>query len=385
MTIGFVLLNCLIVTAVFSQDTPGRKSEFEIRPPDCKSAFLLEVSSGDVVYEMNSHEALAPASMVKIMVIYLTLEKIESGEIHLTDVITTSAKASKMGGSQVYLKQGETFTLEELLKAVIIQSANDAALAISEHISGTSGAFVDIMNQTAHEMEMLDTVYYTPHGLPPAANQTADLSSAHDMAILARQLVIKHPEIFQWSSQDKAEFRDGKFIMTNTNRLIGKFPGCDGLKTGYYRKAGFCITATASRKGIRMISVVMGCQKSQLRFDEAARLLSWGFNQYINFELIRKGDSAAQSISVINGVKQEIIPLASQTFTATIRKNATESIIKKTVLKRELSAPVEKDAPCGSILFMLGDKTLGEVPLISPEAVEELGLWGKMLRMIGFD
>jgi len=389
-----LIFPCLRVSAEATGKETGTK-EIEIsedRPvfsafktPECNSAIVMEASTGEIVYSLEPATPFPPASMVKIMVIFLTLEKIKDGEIHLDDIVTTSARASGMGGSQVYLKHGETFALEELLKAVIIQSANDASIAIAEHISGSVEAFVDLMNYKAGKLGMKNSIYHTPHGLPPGKEQEPDMVSAHDLAILTRALMMEFPEVLKWSRMEQEEFRDGKFLMTNTNKLIKKYSGCDGLKTGYYRNAGFSVTATAQRKGIRMIAVIMGCKNSRTRFGEASRLLSLGFNQYDEFELIQNGVSASKPIQIINGVKKELYPVTQSNLTAIIRKDTETEIVKKTVFLGDLTAPVTKGTVCGSIVFMLGERNLGEVQLIASEDIEKLGLWGKMLRIIGFE
>jgi D-alanyl-D-alanine carboxypeptidase (penicillin-binding protein 5/6) len=354
-----------------------------LSPPCCRAAVVMEASSGDVIYKLNADQPLPPASMVKMMLIYIAMKRVQAGELHLTDLITTSAHASKMGGSQVYLKHGEQFTLEEMLQAVIIQSANDAAMAIAEHIAGSARGFVDMMNATAEELGMTHTTFHSPHGLPPARHQKSDLSSALDMAILARAIITEFPEVLKWSKSDQVGFREDTFIMTNTNKLIRSFPGCDGLKTGYYREAGFNVTATAKQKNVRIIVVVMGCHKGRERFEEAARLLRWGFDQYTEFTLIEKGDAIDKTIPVTDGIKVETTPTAASTVKAVVLKKRIGEIIRKIHLVSELPAPVEPGAKCGEITFLLDDRVLGHVDLVTDEAIPELGFWAKCLRFVG--
>ena len=368
---------------VLEEQTKPPANKDIIQPPDCSSAIVMEASTGDIVYEYNSHQPLPPASMVKMMVALITMEKVDSGELSLKAKITTSANASRMGGSQVYLKQGEEFTLEELMKAVMIQSANDAAVAIAEYIGGSSKGFVDLMNQKASQLGMSDSKFYSPHGLPPGKGQEADLVSAYDMAILARALVTKHPMVLKWSSMEKSDFRNGEFIMTNTNRLVSKFPGCDGLKTGYYRKAGFCLTSTAERNGIRIIAVVMGCEKAKLRFNEAARLLSWGFNLFTKVSLAQKNSVIEQSIPVIKGVKIETLPVIDQDLSVVMRKQDKDKVMLKTAMVKSLDAPVDSGQPCGNVTYFLGEKEIGKVGLITSEKIEALGFFGRLMRWVG--
>jgi len=353
-------------------------------PETCKSALVMEVSSGDIIYEYNSRERLSPASMTKMMLILITMDRVKSGDLSMEDPITTSAHASRMGGSQVYLAHNEVFTLQEMLKAVLIQSANDASMAIAEHIGGSVQGFIDLMNARARELGLEDTEYHSPHGLPPGRGQKPDLTSARDLALLGRVLVTRHPEILRWCRLDKEPFRDGKFIMTNTNRLIKQFVGCDGLKTGYYHSAGFSVTATAEQDGVRIIAVVMGCKKRQKRFDEAARLMKWGLMQYRNVDLVEAGAVSDRSIPVVNGTLTETVPVMAETVTAVIRRDMADRIVKKTTLDRELTAPVQPGQSCGNVTFLLDDREIGRTALKTGEEIEALSWWGKLKRAIGF-
>jgi serine-type D-Ala-D-Ala carboxypeptidase (penicillin-binding protein 5/6) len=350
---------------------------------NCKAALVMETTSGEIIFEHNIHDPVYPASMVKMMLILITVEKVKTGDISFDDVITVSAAASKIGGSQVFLKHNETFTLQELFESVLIQSANDSSHAIAEHIAGSHTAFVDIMNLRASQLGMTGTVFHSPHGLPPGQDRDADISTAYDLAILARELVTRHPEILQWTSMDTKPFRDGTFIMTNTNRLLRQMQECDGLKTGYYRNAGFSITATAGKDGVRIIAVVAGCDKGQERFSEAARLLKWGLSLFKHYELITPGFPIDTGIPVINGSKQVTRPVAQSGVRAVIPKDRVNDIIMKTTLERELTAPVEPGLVCGNISFFLDEHDLGSSPLVTIEAIEALSWWGKLKQKVG--
>ena len=231
---------------------------------DYDAVILMEAASGEILHAENEHEPLPPASMVKMMTELIVLELVEAGEIAMDEPVTTSAKASRMGGSQVYLKHGEVFTLEQMLLALAVHSANDAAVALAEHVAGSDIAFVEMMNRRARELGMDDTEFHFVHGLPPALGQRSDLSSAHDMALLGRELC-RHPEALRWAVLDRVPFRDGKFLLTNPNPLIGTYRGLDGIKTGFHSRAGYCLTATAHQKGVRLISVVMGASSNTAR------------------------------------------------------------------------------------------------------------------------
>ncbi|MGH7949910.1 MAG: D-alanyl-D-alanine carboxypeptidase family protein, partial [Candidatus Binataceae bacterium] len=240
-----------------------------------EAAVLLEPTTGKFIFEKNEHEPWPTASLTKMMLMLIVAEKLNDGSLKLTDQIITSRRASKMGGSQAYLREGETFTLEDMMRAVVVHSANDASVAIAEHIAGSDDAFVRLMNRRAQQLEMKDTRYYSVHGLPAAAGDKEDVSSAYDCAILARQL-IKFPHIMRWSAIDTAPFRGGEFELRNTNHLVREYRGCDGLKTGFHARAGFSVVATARRDGMRLIAVVLGSPRKRQNFKEAAELMSLG-------------------------------------------------------------------------------------------------------------
>lgn len=364
--------------AFLSPETPLPSS-----PNNCKAALVMETTSGEIIFEHNVHDPIYPASMVKMMLILITMEKVKEGDISFDDSITVSAAASKIGGSQVFLKHNETFTLQELFESVLIQSANDSSHAIAEYIAGSHTAFVEIMNQRAVQLGMTHTVFHSPHGLPPGQDRDADITTAHDLAILARELVTRHPEILQWTKMDTKPFRDGTFIMTNTNRLLRQMEECDGLKTGYYRTAGFSITATAQKDGVRIIAVVAGCDKGQERFSEAARLLRWGLSLFKNYTLMTPGFPIETGIPVINGAKQETRPVAQTSVSAVIPKDRMNDIIMKTTLDRELTAPLEPGLVCGNIRFFLDDHEIGSSALVTDETIEALSWWGKLKQKVG--
>ncbi len=377
----FILISLFFASSSLAFLSP--ETHLPSPPKNCQTALVMETSSGEIIFEHNIHDTIYPASMVKMMLILITMEKVKSEEISFNDVITVSAAASKIGGSQVYLKHNETFTLQELLVSVLIQSANDSSHAIAEHIAGTRDGFVELMNLRASQLGMENTTYQSPHGLPPDAQRGPDVTTAHDLAILARELLIEHPEILQWTSLDTKPFRDGTFIMTNTNRLVRSFEGCDGLKTGYYRDAGFSITATTEQKGVRVITVVAGCDKGKERFNEAERLMKWGLSLFINTELITEGFPVEDLIPVVNGAKLETRPVAQNDVKAVIPRDRINDIIMKTTLERELVAPLEPDILCGTISFYLDNRELGTSDLVTTETIEALGWWGRLKRKVG--
>ncbi len=367
-----------IIKAV-KQRTAARS---DVNAPPCKAAILLDAASGEVLSDLNAHEPLAPASMVKMMTAYIALKKAKEGEIHLEDQISVSSNASKMGGSQVFLRQGEVFSLQQLLEALLIQSANDAAVAIAEYISGSTLGFVELMNAEAQELGMKESSFQSPHGLPPGKDQRADLVSAFDFALLARAIITQQPEIIELTKRESGEFRNGQFIMRNHNDLLRKFQGTDGIKTGFYSEAGFCVTATALRNGVRMIAVVMGCQNKKKRADEVSRLFSLGFAQYRKVRLIEKYTSVGQSVRVAKGEQTQVIPVSAEEFSTMIKIADKPQVVQKLNLCPELIAPVVPGTPCGSMVFMLHEKELGRVKLIVKEEVRKAGLMKRIANFL---
>lgn len=239
---------------------------------------VVDARSGEVLFEQNSDRVGYPASVLKLMDLLIILEKLEKGELKLEDKVTVTAEASRIGGSRVYLKEHEEFTLEEMLYALMVQSANDVARALSIHIAGCKEGFVDIMNIKAKQLGMNSTVFHSDHGLPPGKGQQPDLTTARDLAVLCMELM-KHTNAFKYTSTKFMKFRDGTFDMRAHNKLLWSFRGCDGLKTGYYKKAGFSIAATAERNGNRVLVVILGSEDRKVRDQKAAELMSKGLNK----------------------------------------------------------------------------------------------------------
>lgn len=238
-------------------------------------ALVVDAADGRVIFEDRADGSVYPASVLKLMTLLVVLDYVEQGKLRLSDPVVVTAQAARMGGSQVYLKEGETFTVDELLYALMIQSANDAATALALHVAGTKEAFAGLMNARARELGMTNTVFRSVHGLPPGKDQEPDVTTPRDMARLA-MAVARRPEVFRYTSVRERGFRDGTFVMRTHNNLLGDVPGCDGFKTGYYRAAGYSIVATASRDGARAIAIVMGSPDKQTRDREARALLSRG-------------------------------------------------------------------------------------------------------------
>jgi D-alanyl-D-alanine carboxypeptidase (penicillin-binding protein 5/6) len=345
--------------------------------PSYVAAVLMEPRTGQILSEQDMHKPWPPASLTKMMLMLIVMEKVKQGTIRLTDPVEVSARASKMGGSQVYLKQGEMFPLEVMMKAIVIHSANDASEAVAERIAGDSVAFVGMMNQRANELGLKNTKYYNVHGLPPERGQPSDVTSAYDTALLAREL-IKYPEILKWASTAKEDFRDGKFVLQNTNHLIGKFQGADGIKTGSYHEAGFNLAATAERDGLRLISVTLGSSTNKIRFREASRLLTMGFNDYKMFTLLKAGESVTQDIRIRGGTISALRAVAGVPAEILI-KRAEEKQVKSSIrMNSPIWAPLKKGDKLGEITVTLGDKALGKFILISDKDIEQSNVFKRL-------
>ena len=345
----------------------------------CKAALLMDARTGDVLYEKNSRAPLPPASMVKMMALLLMMEKVAGGEMTFEDPVRVSARASRMGGSQVYLKHKESFPVRELLKAVAIHSANDASVALAEYTAGSVEAFVDLMNMRADELGMEETTFHSVHGLPPGRGQGMDKCSSRDLALLARELV-RHPVVLEWSSTKTAPFRDGEFTLYNTNPLIGKSPGLDGLKTGYISKAGYCLTATAQRSGRRMISVVMGAPTSKDREIAITRLLTRGFAMYKTLRLTEEGQPLDHGLSVKGGKSSEISVAYGSPLEVEVRKDKASEVVLEEELPSFKEAPIQAGETVGRAVARLGELVLGEAPIVALESVEEASFFERLFQ-----
>jgi len=357
------------------------KQQLQDDRPPYAAAILMEAATGQVLFEQELHKQWPPASLTKMMLMLLVMEKVKQRGISLSDPVEVSAQASKIGGSQVYLKQGEVFSLEEMMRAIVIHSANDAAEAVAERIAGSVEAFVDMMNQRAKELGLKNTRYVNVHGLPPENGQPSDLTSAYDMAVLARELV-KYPELLKWASTKKEAFRDGKFVLDNTNHLIGKYPGADGLKTGSYHEAGFNLAATAQRDGLRLISVTLGSPSNKIRFREATRLLSMGFNNYEMLEVMRVGEAVAQEVRVKGGEINSLRPVLGSPARVFIKRSDQNKISSSIRLNNPVWAPLRKGDELGELVVTSGNQPVGRFKLISSQEVKQSNiikrLWDKV-------
>jgi D-alanyl-D-alanine carboxypeptidase (penicillin-binding protein 5/6) len=348
----------------------------------CKAYIVVEATTGEVLEGREIHLRWPPASMTKLMLAAIVLERVAGGELHLSDKITVSREASKMGGSQVYLKEGETFTLDELMKATMVASANDAAYAIGEHIAGSEEAFVALMNEKAKALKMDDTEFHSLHGLPPSKGDRPDLSSCSDLAVLARELVTKYPKILEWTSIQNDRFRDGTFVLNNHNKLLGKMAGLDGLKTGYYAEAGYNVVATAKKDGLRLIAVVMGSPTHEMRDRLALEKFKTYFASYEMVNIVRKGEVVDKEILLPDGETPRIKAVAGEGFSYPLPRGKKGTITKEVNLPEKIEGEVKKGQVLGHMVIKSGNEEIGKVSVVSPIHVPKAGLRLKIMRFL---
>lgn len=344
-----------------------------------KSALLMDVATGTVLYEKNAHEALPPASVTKIMTMLLIMEAIDSGTLGYDDIVTASEAAAAKGGSQVFLKAGEQMTVSEMLKSIAVSSANDCACAMAEHLSGSESAFVEQMNRRAQELGMRDTHFVNCTGLDDGPDAASHRTSAHDIAVMSRELLARHPDITKYTTIWMDTIRGGAFGLSNTNKLIRFYPGATGLKTGFTSTAGYCLSATARREELELIAVVMGCESAKIRNAACKSMLDYGFAGYclVSPSLedapqvpVRLGSKAFVSLK-LDGQGQLLVPKAKRSGIATNIR-----------LEPEVTAPVEAGKQLGSLTVTSGDEVLLEAPLVAAEPVPRLSLGGIYLQIL---
>lgn len=363
-----VLLVVLILVFSFSL---AEGLEFEV--PDLqlesKASLLMEYTTGEILYEMNIHEPLPPASLTKIMTLLLLVEALDRKEISYDDQVVISANAAEMGGSEIWLEQGEEFLLEDLIKAVAISSANDASLALAEHLFGSERLFVQAMNQRVEELGLKNSFFGNSSGLPLPDEES--LVSAHDIAIIARAL-LEYPQVLTWTSVWLDSLRDGETELNNTNRLVVDYEGADGLKTGWTKEAGFCLVATAKRKGIRLISVILHSETSELRFKEASELLSFGFGLLRPFVVVKE-EEYIKDVEVYRGEERRVGLIAAQELTVPVPRGREEDLVEEIRIYPSIVAPVEYREKLGEMLLYREDLLLGRVDLLAEREVKKAG------------
>ena len=371
------ILSVLLALALMICVLPAAKAEgLEIAAP---SAILMDAATGTILYEKNAHERLAPASVTKVMTLLLVMEALDSGRITWDDMVTASETAAGKGGSQVYLEVGEQMSMDEMLKSVVVSSANDCATALAEHVAGSEAAFVERMNARAAELGLEDTHFVNCTGLDDEPNAAEHLTSAYDIAVMSREL-LKHDEIRKYTTIWMDTVRDGQFGLSNTNKLVRFYQGTTGLKTGYTKAAGHCLSASAQRDGIELIAVVLHCESSSDRFQSAKTLLDYGFANYalVSAEL----PDAPEPIRVKLGTQTLVTPVLQDSAPILIEKGEQARVTKTVTLPEEVTAPIAAGQQIGTLTIATDTRTLAEIPIVSPVAIERLTLWELTVQLL---
>lgn len=340
------------------------------------SALLMEKETGTVLFAKNEHEQLEPASVTKIMTLLLTMEAVDSGQLHYDDVITTSAHACSMGGSQIWLKENEQMTVSDMLKAVCVVSANDCAVALAEAVAGSEEAFVARMNQRAAELGMKDTTFKNATGLPAEGHVT----SAYDIALMSRELILNHPDIRQYTTIWMDTLRDGASQLVNTNRLIRFYDGATGLKTGSTDSALYCLSGTAERDGMELISVILKAPTSAQRFEDAQALLNMGFSTYTLVHAVPETPLAPVPVSL--GTQATVQPVVGEGGTLVLEKSLASGLTQTVTLAEEVEAPVAAGDQLGTLQLFSGETQVAELPLLAGEDVPRITYWQMLTRVL---
>ena len=340
----------------------------------CGGAILIEQNSGKVIYDYNMHEQLRPASVTKIMSILLVMEALDNGRISLTDKVPCSENASNMGGSQIWLDTTEELTVDEMLKAVCMASANDCIVALAEFLEGSEEAFVEKMNEKANELGMNDTCFKNCHGI----DEDGHVTSAYDIAIMSRELLKNHPQITNYTTVYMDSLRDGKSELVNTNKLVRNYEGCTGLKTGSTSLALFNLSASATRDGLSLIAVIMKGKTSNIRFQEARQLLDYGFNNFQYKDLGRAQDIVG-TVRIQKGIENSVDAVLRRDVGVVIKKSNDKNITQNIEIFDNISAPISNGQKVGEMTFYLDDRILTTVDLVASRDVAKYGI-GNMTR-----
>ena len=344
-----------------------------------KSALLMDAATGTVLYEKNAHEPLAPASVTKVMTMLLIMEAIDSGKISWDDQVTASETAAAKGGSQIYLKVGETMSVSDMVKSIAVSSANDCACAMAEHLAGSESAFVELMNNRAKELGMNDTHFVNCTGLDDGENAAQHRTSAHDIAIMSRELLVNHPDIKKFTTIWMDTVRNGAFGLSNTNKMVRFYSGCTGLKTGFTSGAGYCLSASAQRDGMELIAVVMGSETSAQRFAACKSMLDYGF---ANFALYTPALQEGASVPVVLGKAPSVSAVPAENTAILVDKGQLSSVTAEITLDPSVTAPVSQGQRLGTLVIRSGEQILTRIPLVAESPVERLNTLDLMVQIL---
>lgn len=362
----------LLASPALAEETPKAAGGTDLAP-SARSAILMDADTGTVIYEKNSHDQLPPASITKIMTMLLTMEAISSGKLKLTDKVRTSEYAASMGGSQIFLEPGEEMSADDMLKGIAMASGNDASVAIAEKLAGSEEAFVQMMNERAQELGMKDTRFANANGLPVDNHY----SSAHDIAVMSREL-LKHQGITKYTGAYQDYLRkdsEKPFWLVNTNKLVRFYQGADGLKTGYTSEAKFCLSATASKDGLRVVAVVLGEPNTKTRNSEVSSMFDYAFAQYTMKALYKAGDLLG-SLKIEKGDVAEMPLNAAQNYSVLMRKGAKSTDIRhELIVAKEVKAPIKAGQSVGKLVVYQGNEVIKEFDIQAPQDVGKAGWW----------
>ena len=374
-TVCYVLLICLLLGVV-----PGAARAVDMDLP-VKSAILMDVATGTILYEQDAHTPLAPASVTKVMTMLLIMEAIDGGAIGWQDMVTASESAAAKGGSQIYLKVGEQMSVADMVKAIAVSSANDCACAMAEHIAGSEAAFVEKMNSRAKELGMNDTHFVNCTGLDDDAAAADHKTSAHDIAVMSRELLKNHPDIKKYTTIWMDTLRNGTFGLSNTNKMVRFYPGATGLKTGFTSKAGYCLSSSAQRDGMELVAVVMGAKTSAERFSACKSLLDYGFSTYA----LVTPQVEQMSVPVKLGTADSVTAEPAEDPTLLIEKAQKNMVTTEIQLDESVNAPVSKGQKLGTLTVKAGEYILKQIPLVAKEGVGRLTfgqIWSRILQVL---
>ena len=357
-----------IETNIHAEEDNGQITKDELNL-DCESAILIEQNSGQILYEKNCHEQLRPASVTKLMTLLIIFEGLESGQITLQDKVPCSQNAASMGGSQIWLDTREELTVDEMLKAMCVVSANDCTVAMAEYMAGSESAFVDKMNERAKQLGMNDTTFKNCHGI----DEDGHVTSSYDIALMSRELLTKHPDITNYTTIYMDTLRNGQSQLVNTNKLVRNYKGATGLKTGSTSLALFNLSASATRDDLSLIAVIMKAPTSAKRFSEAQRVLDYGFKNY-EFKQFGKNGDVIGNVTVEKGIEKEVNAMLNGNCGVLLKKGSENNVVQNVNLPQKISAPVEKGQKIGQVTYTLDGKLLQSVDIISDKEVKKESL-----------
>lgn len=343
----------------------------------CESAILISQDTGEVLYEHNAHEKLRPASVTKVMTILLIMEEIDSGRLSYSDKIACSENASSMGGSQIWLDATEELTVDEMLKAICVVSANDCTVAMAEHIAGSEEMFVEKMNQRAKELGMNDTTFKNCHGIDEDGHET----SSYDIALMSRELLKNHPEITKYTTIWMDSLRDGKSELVNTNKLIKNYQGATGLKTGSTSLALFNLSASATRENLSLIAVVMRAPTTKERFSCARKLLDYGFSNY-QYKKLAEKDCEVMKVPVMKGTEAEVAVKYSDSVGKVMKKKEDGNVEQEVIINGDIIAPIQKGDVLGNVFYRVNGEEVASVELVADSSVEKLSFFNMGKRVV---